>query len=315
MSVIRRKHTTNFTTISNALRDDERLQADEVGILYFLLTQPHDWEIRRPALRRRWHLGEKGLKRIIDNWLRTGWLHAEKTRLGNGQFVIVYEVRDEPGPPLSDEEVRAALSVVSTEVGDDESSDDDGLESTGPPPPQPPLADHPVATGDWQESLNIDSQNTIPPKAAAIWRDLRDAWPSVDILSPIACEKLFAQLSQTDRQRAFDGAKPYLARCKDRNRKVCDLSTYLKERRFETVKTNGANGSAYTCRLPMPEAARWLEYLRASGGSAYLVGRLERGETISTREQWPPALPAKQQSTGPPLPLSFMTSEDEKQFG
>lgn len=42
-----------------------------------------------------------------------------------------------------------------------------------------------------------------------------------------------------------------------------------------------------------------------------LDGRRDRGWYFSTL--WPPK--PKQQSTGPPLPLSFMTPQDEKQFG
>ena len=35
--IIRRRHTANFTTIGNVLFEDERLAADEVGILAYLL--------------------------------------------------------------------------------------------------------------------------------------------------------------------------------------------------------------------------------------------------------------------------------------
>ncbi len=39
--IIRRKHTANFTTIGNVLFNDERLKADEVGIIGYLLSRPH----------------------------------------------------------------------------------------------------------------------------------------------------------------------------------------------------------------------------------------------------------------------------------
>src|SRR5436853_6269084 len=112
--IIRRKHTANFTTIGNALFDDERLAADEVGILAWLLRQHNDWEVRRPALMRRWNIGSVSMKRIINNWMRFGWCQAKKTRLSNGTFSIIYEIRDEPGPELSEEEIRDALSLVSS---------------------------------------------------------------------------------------------------------------------------------------------------------------------------------------------------------
>src|SRR5216684_1125581 len=109
--IIRRRHTANYTTIGNVLFEDERLAADEVGILAFLLSRPHDWEVRRPALMRRWRVGVVAIKRIVHNWMRTGWCHAEKVRLPNGTFYIVYEIRDQPGEGLSDEQIREALSL------------------------------------------------------------------------------------------------------------------------------------------------------------------------------------------------------------
>jgi hypothetical protein len=44
MSIIRRKHTKNFTTIGNALFGDERLYPDALGILAFLRLRKDDWK-------------------------------------------------------------------------------------------------------------------------------------------------------------------------------------------------------------------------------------------------------------------------------
>src|ERR1700761_6999670 len=81
--IIRRRHTANFTTIGNALFEDGRLAADEVGILAFLLSRPDHWEVRRPALMRRWRVGPDTIKRVMRNLIRFGWCRAEKTRLAN----------------------------------------------------------------------------------------------------------------------------------------------------------------------------------------------------------------------------------------
>jgi hypothetical protein len=129
--IIRRRHTANFTTIGNALFEDMRLQADEVGILAYLLSRPNNWEVRRTALMRRWSIGAVAIKRIMTNLMRTGWCRAEKTRLANGTFHIVYEIRDDPGPNLSEDDIRGALSLVSSEVANDESRAETGEQ---PPP-------------------------------------------------------------------------------------------------------------------------------------------------------------------------------------
>ena len=118
--IIRRRYTANFTTIDNKLFDDERLSADEVGILAYLRSRPHDWEVRRPALMRRWNIGRDSVKRVITSLVRYGWGRPERTRLANGTYYMIYEIRDEPGPTLTDEEVRRALSLVSGEAAADD---------------------------------------------------------------------------------------------------------------------------------------------------------------------------------------------------
>src|SRR5262249_10309106 len=95
--IIRRRHTKNFTTISNDLFDDERLAADEVGILAYLLSRPHDWEVRRGALQRRWGIGREAMKRIVTNWIKTGWCWPVRSRAPNGTTFVIYDIRDLPG--------------------------------------------------------------------------------------------------------------------------------------------------------------------------------------------------------------------------
>jgi hypothetical protein len=116
--IIRRRRTANFTVIGNELFDDERLEADEVGILAYLRSRPDKWEVRRPALCRRWRVGRDGLKRIIHNLIRTGWILAIRVRRPKGTWYVVYVVQDQPGPELSEEAIREALSLVSSEALD-----------------------------------------------------------------------------------------------------------------------------------------------------------------------------------------------------
>jgi hypothetical protein len=307
--IIRRRHTANFTIIGNALFDDERLSLDEIGLLAWLRSKPHDWEIRRPALMRRHKigaikLGREGLRRIIRNLMKTGWCRAEKTRLSDGTFSVVYEIRDEPGPEMSEEEVIQALSLVSSEAdGDSEEAESDPQPPDDPPPAPPEVAGPVVAGRPWsiiKDLPNTDSQNTDSTKAPAVWSRLRAAWPSSDVLSPLACEKLFAALSPDERQRAFDGIGPYIANCRAKNRKLCDLSTYLKERRF-----NG-NLAVPVKTFPIfrntPQAFRWRDYMVAVGRrTSFMDECWQQGKPWHAESEWPPPLPAKQAD---PLPDS-----------
>src|ERR1700680_3361665 len=112
--IIRRRHTANFTTIGNHLFEDERLAADEVGVLAYLLSRPHDWEIRRPALLKRWSFGRESLRRIIRNLVRYGYCRAERKRREDGTTFMIYEIRDEPGPELTEDEAKRALALESS---------------------------------------------------------------------------------------------------------------------------------------------------------------------------------------------------------
>jgi len=303
--IIRRRHTKNFTTIGNELFDDERLEADELGILAFLLSRPDDWEIRRPALRRRFRLGDVTTKRIITNLMRAGWCRAEKIRsVETGRFYIDYEICDEPGPELSEEEIKRALSVVSTEAADDASTSSEGdPEQPAPPLCSPGVDSQGVVTGGvaYKSLPNTDSLNPESTKADGVfWSDLQKAWPPDDVLSVLVCEKLFASLSRSDRKQAIEAAEPYIANCRARNRKLCDLSTYLKERRFVGKLASLVSALPVT-RPGTPQAARWLE----SGQlSAFQAQQLSRGYTITTPTEWP-------KQTGPPV-SPHMTAEDEK---
>jgi hypothetical protein len=47
------------------------------------------------------------MRKVVWKWLATGWVIATRVRLDNGQMDVIYDVYDEPGPGLSDEEIRA----------------------------------------------------------------------------------------------------------------------------------------------------------------------------------------------------------------
>lgn len=293
--IIRRRHTANYTTIGNELFNDERLAADEVGILAYLLSRPDDWEVRRPALMRRWRCGDDRIKRVIHSLIRTGWCRAQKTRLSNGTFHTIYEILDEPGPTLTDDEVKDALSLVSSEAA----------ETASPDPGQPGVGEPGVANPPWlYKSLpNTDSLNPESTKdGGAIWSYFQKAWPPDDVLSVLVCEKLFAALSQADKRQAVEAAEPYIASCKARNRKLCDLSTYLKERRF--IRSGPARDNSLSPIKPgTPQAARWLQ----SGQlTSFQIEQLLRGHAITLTTEWP-------KSTGPPH-SDLMSPEDEEEL-
>lgn len=324
--IIRRKHTANFTTIGNVLFEDERLEADEVGILAYLLSRPDNWEVRRPALMRRWRVGRDSIKRIVLSLIRCGWIVARKTRLSNGTFLVIYEVRDEPGPELTVDEARAATSLVSSDAGPGEPADEEGPEESGPDEGEKSGTDPPTENPSWsadfqpsttglpatagqhrqtrrgplkEESINPDSTKTESPKRARAFDDVKALWPTQNLASAFVCEKMHAEIPDELQEAAFNGVKPYLADCKANNRKVCDLATYYRERRWERFAVKSTRtGKPYAAVPGTPQWYRWRDYYKETGGPwVFMESQGKSGWDFSVASEWPPALPAKPLAT------------------
>jgi len=261
--IIKRRYTANFTTIGNRLFEDDRLAADEVGILAYLRSRPHDWEVRRPALARRWNMGRDAIKRVISNLVRTGWCVARKDRLPNGTFFMIYEIRDEPGPTLTDEQVRQALSLVSSEAVSDES---DGIVSpssapdTGDPPTgYPSLADPPLAD---TEVAYIDIQNKDLPRTDSTQKPEREGararekhalnlvefkrrWPTNASDDQRRVDGAWYGLSNGEGEAALGGIAPFLENLKRNHRKHPPAGfTYLEQKRWTLLEQAKAGPSA-----------------------------------------------------------------------
>lgn len=333
--IIRRRHTVNFTTIGNALFEDERLAADELGVLAFLLSRPHDWEVRRPALMRRFHIGRDAMKRIVTNLMRCGWCRAQKTRLSNGTFHIIYEIRDEPGPTLSEDEVRGALSLVSSEAAEGDNPGAGAVadrpvggipegdpqakappETGDPPTGQPGVDDQGVAGRSWpkEDSLRTESPRNESTQKVRVFADVRAAWPPEHVLSAVVCEGLHAGLTDKAKDAAFQAVRPYLDECAAARRKICDLATYYRERRWERFAQSAASSPTVTlCNRGTPQAMRWREHFAAvePGKLSWFDHMMATRGHYTTPSEWPPAKgPAV---AAPPTASTLMTPDDERE--
>lgn len=259
--IIRRRHTANYTTIGNVLFEDERLSADEVGILAYLLSRPNDWEVRRPALMRRWRVGVVATKRIVHNWMRTGWCHAEKVRLPNGTFYVVYEIRDQPGEELTDEQIREALSLVSSEGSHDEfrseNADDQPHETDQPPPCDRGVADQGVATDRWP--IKDITNNGLPrddsyqkaereharakEKHALNLAEFKRRWPTNAGDDQVKVDNAWFALTVDEGEAALAGITPFLENQKRLKKTLHPAGfNYLGQKRWTLLEAQRAEG-------------------------------------------------------------------------
>lgn len=288
--IIRRRHTANFTTIGNALFEDERLQADEVGILAYLLSRPNDWEVRRPALMRRWRMGREAIKRVVTNWLRTGWAQAQRVRLANGTTYVIYEIRDEPGPSLSDEEVRRALSLESSEAATENEENEPDIPlpetsqpATGYPSPVDPSPVDPYVVDNKElntelprkDSNQIEREHArAKEKHAANLAEFKRRYPTTASDDQTRIDAAWFKLTFAEGEAALAGIPSFLDRLKrDHRTKVPAAWKYLEERRWELLeqpKTEQSNTAPLAAGSPAAKAVALLYEL--SGNSSAING-------------------------------------------
>lgn len=97
MTVIRRRHNRNFTVVTNEVMDDERLSAEALGVLNFLLSRSSNWNVSTAHLGKRFNMGKDRTLRIIKELREAGYLTKEFERDAKGQIVgTEYVVYDAP---------------------------------------------------------------------------------------------------------------------------------------------------------------------------------------------------------------------------
>lgn len=98
--IIRRKHTGSFAVIPNATANDDRLAADSLGVLAYLLTKPSDWTVLVADIRKRFGIGRNRVYAILKELAATGYVQRTQARTDAAkQFTAIeYVVYDMPQP-------------------------------------------------------------------------------------------------------------------------------------------------------------------------------------------------------------------------
>ena len=100
--IIRSNIRQNFTVIPNDMANDDRLGADALGLLVYLLTKPNDWKVRVNELRKRFDMGKDKTYRILGNLEQLGYVTRESVRTEGKFSETRYIVRDLPHADFSD---------------------------------------------------------------------------------------------------------------------------------------------------------------------------------------------------------------------
>jgi uncharacterized phage protein (TIGR02220 family) len=98
MSIFKNKKRTNpYSQIDNALLNDERLRAESLGVLVYLISKPEDWTISMKQLQKRFNFGREKMQAIAKNMEECGYLIRVKPKNELGQFIgTFWDVTDTP---------------------------------------------------------------------------------------------------------------------------------------------------------------------------------------------------------------------------
>lgn len=318
--ILKRRHTKAFVTLENALVRDRRLSLDEHGMLHYLLSLPDDWEVSRANCAKFWNIGREKASRIFRSLRKCGWAQVERIHGEDGTFLGTrWIITDEPG-----EEVQEA------DLDQEADAEDEAEKSAEETTCEEPSAVHDMAEpedgstgvrldrdtanpyrGPIIDSKKTDSEeNRIPQtcagenaagegsEAPSTFTDLVKSWPPDHVLSRVAAEQAWQRMPKIVRQKAHDIAPRYLDDCRRNNRKVCDLTTYLREARFERFATpDGRRGAPFFAEPGTAQWHRWHDYLEATGQPVkFMELQATKGIGRTCASEWPPPLPPKDET-------------------
>ena len=102
MTIVRSEHRAQFTIVPNAIFRDDRLSIEAKGVLGYLLSHPHHWQVHLDRVGRTLRIGRKKLQRIFRELIGAGYVTREQPRTAGAHCFgeTDYVVRDVPVAPI-----------------------------------------------------------------------------------------------------------------------------------------------------------------------------------------------------------------------
>lgn len=104
MSIFRIQKTSNYTVLSNDLLCDTSITFEARGLLCYLLSKPHNWEVRFNDLIAASPAGMRVVRRIVSELEEHGYMKRQRIHKDDGSFSWITEVYEDPtGGGISDD--------------------------------------------------------------------------------------------------------------------------------------------------------------------------------------------------------------------
>ena len=95
MSVVRRRHNSNFTVIPNRVIDDKRLSLEAKGLQCWLLARPDDWAFKLALIGPLLGIGRDKTERLFRDLINAGYVDRIQERTDGRWAPVEYCVFDE----------------------------------------------------------------------------------------------------------------------------------------------------------------------------------------------------------------------------
>ena len=96
LPIFRNKKEQNYTTIDNRVIQSEELSWKAKGILVYLLSLPHDWDLHLSEVARHATDGKHSLKSGVKELRENGFVEYKKIKDDEGKFKHIYNVYEYP---------------------------------------------------------------------------------------------------------------------------------------------------------------------------------------------------------------------------
>lgn len=272
--IIRRRQTEAFTVIANAVCEDTGISFEALGVLVYLLSRPHNWEVRLEHLRASRAIGRDRMQRYMRELIDAGYIkrfkrHDPISKRFRGDEYWVFD-----SPQATDDEYDESVETdVQADLFKPEPENRPVAREPEPEKPSPgnqSLESRSRKTGlhnkdGKQQELKNQDETTQGAQARGGGFEFEDFKEAFDQGDPsenwIAAQREWARLSQPDREAAVSRAAAYTDFCRRKGRKRCGAPAFLRDRRwrgFEIDKPKRERGPADM--VIFPRSIEWAVY-------------------------------------------------------
>lgn len=289
--IIRRAHRPKqYATIDMVVMNDERLTAEALGVLLYLLSRPDNWSVQIDHLKNRFGVGRDKMQGIMRLLRDCGYARLEQAKdpntgrlLGQG-----YSIHDE----AQGADPRRAVAQAAADPSDQPAAHVEAVEEQGATPcdrepenpalgeeatenrlfrlPDSPTAGKPGSLLKTESLLNTERNLSPQPPAsgggvgASLWERFETAWAWDVLESREPARRAFEQLDPVDQAHAARYARQFCDVAARRQRRKVNASKWLRDRGWENLAQHATAGTLPPTQVIIwagtPQAVAWAKH-------------------------------------------------------